>query len=594
MDETLSISAEPKPGNATQPDYGSTPNSESNGNYGNLIHQLIESQQQLTAVERFSQRHSDLLSPALAPQYKDLIPLELPGEDEQYSFEVDLDACSGCKACVAACHNLNGLEDGELWRNVGLLVGGSDTEPEIQHVTSACHHCLEPACMHGCPVNAYEKDAVTGIVAHLDDQCIGCKYCMFMCPYDVPSYSQSKGIVRKCNMCADRLEVGEAPACVQACPNQAIKIRKVSRAEIIDNSETDQLVPGAPDVQLTLPTTKYDTGRVLPKNLLPSDYYVAKPLHAHFPLVFMLTLTQMAFGIFAATFAVTQFFPSISPALQSRLDLLAFGVLVMGLNVAILHLGRPMKAYRAMAGIRTSWLSREIAGFNLFAGAATMLLAWGWLEQPSAWTGVPLWILAMQTTIFGAVAIACSAMLYIVTKRPLWTGFRTSSLFFLTAGILGTATVAAAISFLASDSSWAVWLTPQTPFSDAVTLNAACVLLAKAVVVFVVVKLLIEASIFTHLKSYQFTPWRHAARLMIGDMRWTTATRYVLAIAGGIVVPLLFLSEFPGVASDQTQSFAGSWKLMGVSLVMLLIAELMERYLFFAVSVARRMPGAPN
>jgi len=90
---------------------------ESNGDYGNLIHQLIESQQQLTAVERFSQRHSNLLSPSLEPQYKDLIPLELPGEDEQYSFEVDLDACSGCKACVAACHNLNGLEDGELWRN---------------------------------------------------------------------------------------------------------------------------------------------------------------------------------------------------------------------------------------------------------------------------------------------------------------------------------------------------------------------------------------------------------------------------------------------------------------------------------------------
>ena len=243
-----------------------------------LIDRLIEAQQSLTAVEKFSQSYRDQSSPVLEPQYRDLIPLDGPGEGEQYTFEVDLDACSGCKACVAACHNLNGLDDGELWRNVGLLVGGTESEPTLQHVTVACHHCLEPACMHGCPVNAYEKDAVTGIVSHLDDQCIGCRYCMFMCPYDVPTYSETKGIVRKCNMCSDRLAVGEAPACVQSCPNKAIKITKVSVDEIVSSCETDQLVPGAPDVHVTLPTTRYNTRRVLPRNLLSDDYYVAKPL----------------------------------------------------------------------------------------------------------------------------------------------------------------------------------------------------------------------------------------------------------------------------------------------------------------------------
>ena len=70
--------------------------------------------------------------------------------------------------------------------------------------------------MHGCPVGAYEKDALTGIVRHLDDQCIGCRYCMLTCPYEVPQYSVRKGIVRKCDMCADRLAESEAPACVQA------------------------------------------------------------------------------------------------------------------------------------------------------------------------------------------------------------------------------------------------------------------------------------------------------------------------------------------------------------------------------------------
>lgn len=566
-----------------------TGNGNGNGNHGGLIDRLIESQQQLTAVERFSQRYESITSPALESTYRHLIPHDLPGEDEQYSFEVDLDACSGCKACVAACHNLNGLEDGELWRNVGLLVGGSEPEPMVQHVTAACHHCLEPACMHGCPVKAYEKDPVTGIVAHLDDQCIGCKYCMFMCPYDVPSYSKSKGIVRKCNMCTDRLAVGEAPACVQACPNEAIKIRKVSREQIIDASETDQLVPGAPDVQLTLPTTRYNTTRVMPRNLLPDDYYISKPLHAHFPLVFMLTFTQMALGIFAIGFVVSQLWPDVSSGLFARLDVIGFATLVAGLNVAILHLGRPLKAYRAMGGIKTSWLSREIAGFNGFAAAATALLAWGWLALPEQMTGIGRWLPALATTLAGIAAVVCSAMLYIVTKRPLWTSFRTNSLFFLTAAVLGTVSVLAATHWLASDTSIGRLLGTETAFTDVVTLNGIGTFLAKALILFVIAKLCIEVSLLTNLASYQYTPQRHAARLMTGDLRRITIVRFGLGLAGGVLIPILFLIEpVAGDVSDLPLA------MLTIAFAMLLVAELMERYLFFATSVARRMPGAPN
>ncbi|MCE9525780.1 MAG: hypothetical protein K8R36_06970 [Planctomycetales bacterium] len=157
----------------------------------NLLDELLRDQQQLTAVEQFAQQHECDSLPTQARYYRDLIPLTTPREGEQYAFEVDLDSCSGCKACVAACHNLNGLEEDETWRSVGLLSGGSAELPVIQHVTSACHHCLEPACLQGCPVNAYVKDPVTGIVKHLDDQCIGCQYCILKCPYDVPKYSHS-------------------------------------------------------------------------------------------------------------------------------------------------------------------------------------------------------------------------------------------------------------------------------------------------------------------------------------------------------------------------------------------------------------------
>src|SRR5262245_52994260 len=111
-----------------------------------LLDALLHEQQDLTAVARFARRDTHGLTPRQAKHYGELLPLAAPRPGEQYAFEVDLDACSGCKACVTACHRLNGLEEGESWRNVGLLHGGTTESPILQHVTTACHHCLEPAC----------------------------------------------------------------------------------------------------------------------------------------------------------------------------------------------------------------------------------------------------------------------------------------------------------------------------------------------------------------------------------------------------------------------------------------------------------------
>ena len=69
----------------------------------------------MTAVERFAQRHEADDTPP-SGFYEALIPLAKPAAGQQYAFEVDLDACTGCKACVTACHSLNGLDDDETWR----------------------------------------------------------------------------------------------------------------------------------------------------------------------------------------------------------------------------------------------------------------------------------------------------------------------------------------------------------------------------------------------------------------------------------------------------------------------------------------------
>src|SRR4051795_4939423 len=96
-----------------------------------LLDQLLRSQQELSAVERFSHEQVDFETrePAQAKYYRSLLPASEPGPGQQYAFEVDLDACSGCKACVVACHNLNGLDPGESWRRVGLLPGSHQPDP---------------------------------------------------------------------------------------------------------------------------------------------------------------------------------------------------------------------------------------------------------------------------------------------------------------------------------------------------------------------------------------------------------------------------------------------------------------------------------
>ena len=125
-----------------------------------LLELLLQEQGEMSAVDRFADWHESHSIAAVT--YQSLMPATALKSGQQYAFEVDLDACSGCKACVVACHTLNGLEETETWRKVGSLASHSSTSlPIVQHVTTACHHCVEPGCLSGCPVQAYEKDPVT-------------------------------------------------------------------------------------------------------------------------------------------------------------------------------------------------------------------------------------------------------------------------------------------------------------------------------------------------------------------------------------------------------------------------------------------------
>ncbi|WP_353568168.1 DmsC/YnfH family molybdoenzyme membrane anchor subunit [Haloferula sargassicola] len=511
-----------------------------------LIDDLIAEQSTLqTPVARFAEIHDR--QPDLADHYRNLIPLSKPGPGEQYAFEVSLDRCTGCKACVSACHNLNGLDDHEAWRDTGTLVGGNVAPGWQQTVTTACHHCEDPGCLNGCPVGAYEKDRSTGIVRHLDDQCIGCSYCILKCPYDVPKYSKKRGIVRKCDMCHQRLAEGEAPACVQACPTEAIRIVKVasSREPVagVANADLLHFSLHAPTSALpaphTLPTTRF-LGRQVPATARAADRDQLVPQHAHWPLVFMLVLTQAGIGLLGST-GVPPVDPGSALPLASHLPTLLGALLFnLGMAAATLHLGQPLKAWRFFLGLRTSWLSREILAFSLFAPIPLLLAAAPYLPDfpLSASFLLSPFSLALPA---GALAIFTSVMIYHDTRRSLWRLPLTATRFY------GT-TAAFLFLALSIDHPWA-----KPAF--------ALTLFAKAI-----------PELLLLLKSPPTTDWTpdlHSARLMLGPLKKITLLRFATALAA---IASILISPW-------------------LALPLLLASEILERQLFFQAVQAPKMPG---
>ncbi|MFQ3669830.1 MAG: DmsC/YnfH family molybdoenzyme membrane anchor subunit [Verrucomicrobiia bacterium] len=492
-----------------------------------LIDELLSEQRTLTPVARFAREH-DRRDHALAGTYRDLIPLSAPGPGEQYAFEVDLDKCTGCKACVAACHSLNGLDDQESWREVGRLQGHANGQAVVQTVTTACHHCADPGCAHGCPVLAYEKDSVTGVVRHLDDQCIGCQYCIMKCPYEVPKYSDRLGIVRKCDMCHGRLAAGEAPACVQACPTSAIAIRVIRTSTARARAAEGVFLPHTPDPRITIPTTRYVSTKPLAESLRAADHAAPTVQPGHGPLVIMLVFTQTGLGLLiAATFQA-------SPLAW----LIAAVVLIhLGLAASILHLGQPLKAWRAFLGWRTSWLSREIIALGTFLAASTATLGLE-VALPFSPAPTPPWVVPAALTaaiVTGILGVFCSAMVYHDTHRQVWRGSRTFLRFFGTTALFA---------------------------------------LPAALPALLILKLAWEARMISlqnsDAQSPTLTDRQRSALLLRGPLRRWTLARFLI---GAMAIPLFFLS-------------------LPAALLLALLGELIERWLYFKSGVATKMPGS--
>jgi DMSO reductase iron-sulfur subunit len=470
-----------------------------------------------------------------------LIPTQPLAPGEQYRFHFDMARCIGCKCCVVACNEQNGNPAAINWRRVGEIEGGHYPFTQRFHLSMGCNHCLEPSCLIGCPVEAYTKDARTGVVIHDANTCIGCQYCTWNCSYGVPQYNPERGVVGKCDLCHNRLSDGMAPACVSACPEEAIAIEIVDIAQWrLDYEQAN--APGLPTADDSISTTRV----TLPENLAPDmgrvDTQRVVLEHPHWPLVFMLVLTQLSLGAFAALWLLDSLGGGASLPVAAIASLALAG---LSLGASTLHLGRPIHAWRALRGLRRSWLSREVLGLSAFAGAAGVFAGMLFFNLPPR-SGVGL-----VTVACGVAGVTCSARIYMVRARPAWDSGYTAAEFFSTALLLGPLFVRA---MGVEGAPWITW----TGIAGAGA------------------QLLTQTLKFLWLARSETFELRGSSLLLSGRLKRAFLTRLGILILSGLVLPLAAPSG-AGAAAALLLALAGEW---------------LGRWLFFVSVVPKNIAAA--
>ena len=176
---------------------------------------------------------------------KELAAQEKPGqgaEADPWGILIDTTKCQGCGMCEWGCAEKNGLPepDSSVDRTVPretspsqvTVVNSYETQKGTVNVKRQCMHCMQPACASACLTKALEKGP-DGAVTWDADKCMGCRYCMVSCPFDMPKfeYDTPTPQLRKCELCHDRQAQGEVPACVANCPFGALQAGR--RSELL-------------------------------------------------------------------------------------------------------------------------------------------------------------------------------------------------------------------------------------------------------------------------------------------------------------------------------------------------------------------------
>ncbi|UCC25639.1 MAG: dimethyl sulfoxide reductase anchor subunit [Gemmatimonadales bacterium] len=358
-------------------------------------------------------------------------------------FQLDLNLCTGCAACVVACAIENELPWGTSWRWVDTFNAERLPGIPVHHLSLACNHCADAPCARACPAAAYSRDPATGAVLLDGEKCIGCRYCTWACPYDAPRFDAAEGVVSKCTFCNHRQREGKSPACVGQCPTGALRFGPV------DELEGRPQVPGFPRAPAD-PAIRFlplRPGTWVPSVDLPAERgeageelhpwrYEAQPIPQPAPEAKLSFAREWPLWFFTLTVSVLVGLMA-SPGGRATLGWPVFAAAAgLAVTASTLHLGRPERAWRAMLGWRTSWLSREILLFGAFAASGTALLAGAFGDLRVA--GVPVWETGVALLGF-ATLFAMDRVYGVVHSREV--GFHSART--LTTGLLVATLVAA-------------------------------------------------------------------------------------------------------------------------------------------------------
>ena len=514
----------------------------------------------------------------------ELIPSSPLEEGEQYRFHFDMSLCVGCQCCVVACNEQNNNPADVNWRRVGEIEGGFYPDTKRFHLSMACNHCLDPACLEGCPTDAYIK-LDNGVVKHQAEECIGCGYCTWNCPYGVPQYNSERRIVTKCDMCHSRLAEGQQPACVAACPESAIQIEKVNIEQWRQNhGQAD--APHVPDSGMTISTTRITLPENVPASVMKANRHRIEPEHPHTSLIFMTVLTQLATGGFLTLWLgdLLSHFISFLKPLKNFLPFGACGMLMVtgiALFAAIFHLGRPLHAYKALRMWKRSWLSREVLFFALFSKLGALYA--GFLLADHFWKlSIPqnlMFGLGGLVNLLGIAGVYASAKIYLVPARPAWDTIRTPIRFFLTGFILGPLFALVVYSFyVMNQSKQFVDFSFQGP--------ASAFLAVSSVAGFA--QLLVLLSRLFYLRDNQSDELYGSTFLLIHRFKNIFLVRLAFLVLGSFIFPfvLFHLLSVEHLSQGKFIGFALTSFLFSIA------GEMLGRFLFFVTVVPKSIPGS--
>ena len=189
----------------------------------------------------------------------------------QYGFFFDQSRCTGCQTCSVACKSYHELPVGPLkYLRIYQYEKGAFPDVRLHMHWVPCYHCEVPACVDACASQAIYKEARFGAVLIDSEKCDGCRLCYDACPYGAPVFeSDDAGAkARKCTLCVDRLERGEKPACVLACPLRSLDFGPLP--ELRKTYGLDRDLEDLPDSRTTKPSVVFRT-RHEKRRLVPYD-----------------------------------------------------------------------------------------------------------------------------------------------------------------------------------------------------------------------------------------------------------------------------------------------------------------------------------